>query len=149
MGLIWIFHVQPSRTYIVVFLLLIYSAMNSNKIRQKLPVLVIIAVVDICFAIYADIHYLRLLLFLLDFPLLYLTLEKTVLDINLNYEINAFYFVLNFYVLTLLIKNFIIFIDLQTGIYYFYITSALEIFISLYFVFYNEKNSFRYKLNSF
>ena len=140
--------IHPFRIYIVVFLFTIYSIMNFETVKKRLAVLIILAALDICFAVYAGIFLLRVILFFEDFVILYLILGKTLSNITRTYAINVFYFVLNFYVLTLLIKDFIVLIDVKTGIYYFYITSALEILISIYFVFYNDKNSFRYKFKS-
>ncbi len=144
----WIYPVHPFRIYIVVFLFSVYSVMNFETVKKRIALLIIVTLLDLGFAVYAGIFLLRAILFFEDFVILYLILGRTLIDIIKTYEINIFYFVLNFYVLTLLIKDFIMLIDLKTGIYYFYITSALEILICIYFVFYNERNSFRYKFKS-
>ncbi len=146
--LIKFFHVHPFRFYLFFFFIAACSLMDSKKIRKTLPVLIIFLTIDTAIALWANLTIVQFTLFLIDIVILFFVLEKTILDINLNGGINFFYFVLNFYIITLLVKNLVMIIDLKTGIYYFYITSALEILIGLYFVFFNTKNSYVYKLKS-
>lgn len=141
-----LFDVHPFRPYVVIFLFLIYSIMNPAKLRKRIPILIIITSAGIILAVISNVIYLRLIVFLEGLPILYIFLNKTIIDITKNNRINIFYMVINFDNLILLVKNFVLLIDFKTGIYYFYLTSALGIIVSLYYVFYNDKNAYCYYL---
>jgi hypothetical protein len=56
-------------------------------------------------------------------------------------NINLFYVVLILYMLTIILKYITVIFDLSTGVIYFYLTSAFQILIALFFILYNIKDS--------
>lgn len=62
--------------------------------------------------------------------------------------INIFYFVIILYTLSIILKFITLIFDLNTGTIYFYLTSAFQILIALFFIFFNvddKKIQFRLK----
>lgn len=66
-------------------------------------------------------------------------------------NINLYYVVLILYVLSIILKYITLIFDLKTGVINFYLTSAFEIIIAFFFIFFNvnnEKIHFTVKLKS-
>ena len=122
--------------------------MDFDLIKKRIPLITTIALGNTLIAIFANLQILKIDLLLQNIIIEYLILERTTLYIQGNNCINYFHLALNFYVVTLIIKDFVVLIDVKTGVYYFYITSSFEILIGLYFLFVNEKNSAIYMLES-
>ncbi len=143
-----LFHVHPFRFYSISSIFLIFSLLDFDLIKKRIPLITTIALGNTLIAIFANLQILKIDLLLQNIIIEYLILERTTLYIQGNNCINYFHLALNFYVVTLIIKDFVVLIDVKTGVYYFYITSSFEILIGLYFLFVNEKNSAIYMLES-
>ncbi len=143
-----IFPFHSVRFYSATSPFLIYSLLDFNKIKRKYLIFIFITITNIYFSVSASILFVKLDLLLQDLIILYLVFGKTLSDVFWNHRISIFYFILDLYIMTLIFKDIIIIINLRKGIYYFYISSALEVLIGVYFILYNERNSARYKLKS-
>lgn len=71
----------------------------------------------------------------------FIFLKRNMMNIYERYEFNLFLFMLLFYEVSIILKFVIRVADLNTGWAYFFITSAFQILIGIFFIFYNEKNS--------
>jgi hypothetical protein len=64
-----------------------------------------------------------------------------------NNEVNLYYLLLLFYEFTVILKFFELIYSFYTAVFYFYLSTAVEIIVCIYFIFFNIENSPRFKLN--
>jgi hypothetical protein len=140
-------HTQPISLYIIFIFLAILTLLGLNVIRKNIALIIVLFAGSIFIAFFVNIKYMIIYLALLHLMIFIIFLSRTIFDIYKDEFINVFYFVICVYEISIIIKFMVSIIDLKTGIILFYLTSAFEILVGLYFILYNEKNSPKIKLN--
>ncbi len=134
LGLInWIHPIDSTPYYLLVSTLVLISLL-----RKKYLFSLLIAVLLI--SIYLTIPEIRIFFFLAHFVILLYFLKEFILIISKESKILIFNLVLVLYEVSVLSKIAATYFEFG-GYLYYYLTTAFEIFIAVYFTFYNEKNS--------
>ncbi len=138
--------INPIRIYLITTFFLIISVTYNNKsAKQKILftlILVFLAITDY----YADVSYIYIFKIFLSGILVFLFVKETILFFNKNLTINLFYLILTLYEITIVLKFLFNVNQTHRGEVYFYITSAFELFIGIFFIIYNAQNSPKLKL---
>ncbi len=140
-------HAQPESVYIIFIAMAILSLLGLNAIKKNIALIIVFIAASILIAFYASKRYMEVYLTLLHLMIFTIFLSKTLLDTYKDDIINVFYFVFCVYEISIIMKEIILAINIRTSIIFFYITSAFEILIGIYFILYNEKNGLKIKLN--
>lgn len=88
----------------------------------------------------------RLGVFVLHGIILYYFMSLLARDMANTDNINMYFIILILYESSILLKISARIVNVYTGMYFFYITTAFEILIAVYFIFYNLRNSPKLKL---
>jgi len=140
--------VNTIRIYSVADLFMIISLINLRKLQKYLPFILPITVIVIWFSSFLNIRFLNFFIVIEHLVILIIFLKMTIVDIYDSMRINLFYIMLDLYLSSLIFKFLANLIDLRFGLLYFYLTSAFEILIGIFFILYNEENSPKVKLIS-
>ena len=132
---------EPFRIYSVAVLFQIMSLINFKKNAQFKFILFLVIIINIWLSFYLSISEILLLIIFENFIVLSLFFRLTILNIFESIKINLFYVILILYVLSIIMKFFVDYIDIKFGLNYFYLTSAFEIIVGIFFIFFNDKNS--------
>jgi hypothetical protein len=89
----------------------------------------------------------RYLYFIIFHIIIYLQiLIPSIKEFYLKHQINLYFTVLMIYELSTILKYIAVTYNYFTGIYLFYLTSVFEMFVALFFIFFNLQNSPNIKL---
>ncbi len=127
---------------------LVLSLIN---IKNKFKIILLIisaASISMVLAVKLDMQEMMVYLLLQYFIIWILIFRHSIIMLLEKGLITLFNIFLNIYILSLLMKFIIIINNTKAGVYYFYISSAFEILIGIFFIIYNEKNSPAYRLLS-
>ena len=133
--------IQPSRIYLIGVLFQIISLLNFRKTINYKIILLLIIITNIWFSFNFGILAINLCLILENLIVLTIFLKISILNTYENMQINSFYVVIIFYLISIITKFLVGITDLKFGVPYFYLTSAFEIIIGIFFIFFNDKNS--------
>lgn len=131
--IIRLFHpLDATLYYLVISTLLLISLIKKRE-------LLLLLVVVFFLSLYLNNPELRFFNLLVHFAILLYFLKELLVIISKESKIVIFNLILVLYEVTLLFK--IAASYLNTGYLFYYLTTAFEIFIAIFFMFYNEKNS--------
>ena len=141
----WIFKLNLEYTHLVIaFLLTITVLFYNNNLNLKwigsLFLLLILSILKVgvenryfYFVIFHIIIYLQILI-------------PSIKEFYLKHQINLYFTVLLIYELTTILKFVAVIYNYFSGVYLFYLSAVFEMFIALFFIFYNLQNSPHIKL---
>lgn len=134
------FSFKSLELYLVGSILLIYTALFDVTKATRFFLMGIFAVASMIVVVYFPanvtiIHILIHLIILIQF------LKILMKHFSENRSLLWFHTILVTYETSLLLKFFIYVAEAETGPIYFYVTTLIQIFIGLFFLFVNEKNS--------
>ena len=139
--------VDPFRIYAIFLMVAIFSIQRLSWIKKNLIFIIPIIIVNALFSWYIEVTYITLYLIVLNLIIFIIFLSKAIFEVYKEDIINIFYFVICVYEISVIMKYILFITDVKTGVIFFYLTSAFEILIGIYFILYNEKNSPKIKLN--
>ncbi len=125
-------------SYLAVLAVLYYSR------RLKIVLIIAAALIGLLFSASPD--NARLGVFVLHGIILYYFMSLLSKDMAMTDSINIYFIILILYESSILLKISARIVNVHTGMYFFYITTAFEILIAVYFMFYNIRNSPKIKL---
>ncbi len=133
-GLIdWIHASNSTAYYLFVSTLLLISLLKKKILLLSLIIVVLLS-------IYLSNPEIRIFTSLVHFVILLYLLKEMIVIISRESKIVIFNLILELYEASVLFKFVASYLEI-TGILYFYITTAFEVFIAIFFTIYNEKNS--------
>ncbi len=127
--------------YILTSFLLIISLQNRDLVNRFKYYIVAISVCIIYFGGEHSPPFSEVILLSLHIIILIRILYLFVIDVGNNLRLNLFYVFLLFYEITVISKFLNILFNIVDGAMYFNITTAFEIFIGLFFLFFRYDNS--------
>jgi hypothetical protein len=133
--------IHPARLYLVQGLFLIVSLYNFRKIPYYIPVLLFTLIIAIILAIELSIKTIVPFLIVEHLIIFFIILKRTVIYSYEHKKLNVFHFVLLLFEITAITRFIVVLKNQRTGIIFFYIMAAFGIFLGIFFLFYNEKNS--------
>lgn len=141
---IYYLNIHPHYTFLVYSSIMLILSFYYRKQLIKLTLLLVILITLV--GLVLNTEYLKY--FILGFNAIVLINFATIMLLNSFKEqrINYFYVVLVLYQLTVTLKFLIIILNVHTGTYFYFITTAFEILMGIYFIFFNDKNSPSLKL---
>ena len=132
---------QPFRIYMIAVLFQIISLISfKNNVMSKF-ILIPLVIINIMLSFYIGTSEILLIVIFENIIVLSLFFRLTIISIFKSLKINLFHVVLILYVHSIIMKFFVDYIDLKFGLTYFYLTSAFEVIIGIFFIFFNDKNS--------
>ena len=141
-----LFH--PAYLYLGQGFFLIISLFDFKKLPNYIFILLGILGVSILLPFLISIKIIPPLLIIEHIIIFLIILKKTLQYFAQFEKLVLFHFVLLLFVISLITRFYVIIQNIRTGIIFFYLTTALGILIGIYFLFYNEKNSFKISLSS-
>jgi hypothetical protein len=138
------FHVI--RTNLIITFFMILSLIDRNKLKKGWIFVLLLLLVLLAVAIKFPIKEIYPIKIILSCIILFFILRDSLLYLNKHHTINLFYLVFILYEITIIIKFIYTASRTHTGTIYFYTTGFFEIFIGIFFCFYNKKNSPEYRL---
>jgi hypothetical protein len=142
------FYFHPAYLYLGQGLFLIISLFDFKKLPNYIFILLGILGVSILLPFIISIKIIPPLLIIEHIIIFLIILKKTIQYFAKYEKLVLFHFVLLLFVISLITRFYVIIQNIRTGIIFFYLTTALGILIGIYFLFYNEKNSFKISLSS-
>ncbi|MGE5435591.1 MAG: hypothetical protein ACM3O3_00060 [Syntrophothermus sp.] len=135
----YIFRINSYYTFLIYSSIMLSLSFYYRKKISKFILLIVLLFTIVGIVLSTD--YLKF--FILGFNALVLINFVTIMLFNSFKEqkINYFYIVLVLYQLTVTLKFLIIILNVNTGPYFYFITTAFEILIGIYFIFFNNINS--------
>lgn len=134
----WIHPSDSAAYYLFISTLVLISLLRKKILLFSLLIILIMS-------IYLSNPELRFFILLIHFIILLYFLKETVVIISGESKIVIFNLVLVLYEASVLFKLAASYLEI-VGPLYFYITTAFEVFIAIFFTIYNEKNSPSIKL---
>jgi len=102
--------------------------------------LFLILIIDLIASIYLTFPEIKVITFLIHFVILLFFLREFIIIISTDSKIVIFYLILVLYEASVLFKFAASYMEVA-GYLFYYITTAFEVFIAVFFAIYNEKNS--------
>jgi hypothetical protein len=133
-------NLNPIWTHFVIAFLLILSLMYYNK-TLKLKWVVSLILLMILFLWQGNKDTIILPIIIFRFLALLQILIALAKEFQIKQKWSLYFLILLFYELSVILKFVAVDIHYNPGIYLFYLTSAFEILICLYFTFFNLENS--------
>jgi len=137
---------QVTRTNLIITFFMILSLIDSNKLKKRWIFISLLLLVLLTAAIKLPLKEIYQIKIILSCIILFFILKDSLLYLNKHQTINLFYLVFILYEITIIIKFIYTASRTHTGTIYFYTTGFFEIFIGIFFCFYNMKNSPEYRL---
>ncbi len=139
--------VDPFRIYAICVMLMIVSIVDIKWTMKNKIIAAALILINTAVSLSFGIFFLTTLLLIQHIIIFIIFLRRAIIKLNRENAINLFYLIIGIYELSLSMKYLIEMTDIKTGTPYFYITTAFEIIVALYFILFNEKNSRKLKLN--
>ncbi|MEJ2615868.1 MAG: hypothetical protein P8Z35_12995 [Ignavibacteriaceae bacterium] len=138
--------VEVTRTNLIITFFMILSLIGSDKLRKGWIFILLSLLVLLIATTKLPLKEVYQIKIILSCIVLFFILKDSLLYLNKHQTINLFYLVLILYEITIIIKFIYTASRTHTGTIYFYTTGFFEIFIGIFFCFYNMKNSPEYRL---
>ena len=135
-----------TRINLIITFFMILSLIDRNKLRKGWIFFLLALLVLLAATIKLPIKEVYEIKIILSCIILFFILKDSLLYLNKHHTINLFYLVFILYEITIIIKFIYTASRTHTGTIYFYTTGFFEIFIGIFFCFYNMKNSPEYRL---
>lgn len=140
LGLFYLFNVNLIITYLFGTCVLLYIALFEFGKRLKFSLLIFFIIISTLIANYS-ITESEVIQFVIHFIIIIAFLKILILYFASNHKILLFHLILIAYEFSLILKFFVYYREVELGPVYYYVTTAFEILIGLFFIFVNEKNS--------
>lgn len=138
--------IHPAYFYPAAFSFLIISLFNFKKIPYYIFFLSAVLAVSILLPFVLSIQTITIILVIQNVIIFIIILKRAIVYSSTTSKLNIFHFVLLLYQVTLITRFIVVIGEIRTGIIFFYLSAAFGIFIGIYFLFYNEKNSHQVSL---
>ena len=136
----YLFNINLTITYLFGTNVLLYAALFDLGKKKKFTLVLFFIIVSF-FIVSFSIKESWIIQFIIHFIILITFLKILIIYFGNTRKLLLFYLVLIGYEVSLLLKFFVYYKEVSIGPVYFYVTTALEILIGLFFIFINEKNS--------
>jgi hypothetical protein len=133
----YILLIHPAYFYLGAGFFLIISLLDFKKIPQYKFILPAVLVISIVLTFLISVKTITIILIIQHVIILVIILQKTIMYISEFKNLNIFHFILLLYEITIITR----FIVVHESVIFFYISAAFGIFIGIFFLIYNEKNS--------
>lgn len=134
--------VESSIYYSFITILLLYPTLFSIGKRTKSMLILFFLGLVILF-ILQFIEQILITQLLMHLVVLLFFIKHSILYLSQNKSLLLFHLVLIVYEFSIILKFFVPLGNIEMGPEYFYFTTAIQIFIGIYFLFYNETNSIK------
>lgn len=114
--------------------------------KKRLKISFALSALILTIFFYADLLSASAGIFLLHFIIFYNILDIFMKETITSQRINLYFVVMLFYEATILLKMAVKIMDFSSGIYFYYIITAFDIFVAIYFIFCNIRTSPKLKL---
>ena len=140
--------IHPAKIYFGQGIFLIISLYNFKKILYYKYVLIAILIVSVILPLIISVNTILIFLIASHVTIFLIILRRIVLYSSQQEKLNLFHFILLLFEASALTRFIVVIGDIKTGVIFFYLTAAFGILIGIYFLIYNEKNSFKFSLNT-
>lgn len=142
------FKILPIHTQQIMTFFLLPTLFLASKNKHILYLFLFVSISGIIFSFfYSNLQIKFLSILFVHIMLMSVFIKNIIEEISSDEEVNLFTLVLIFYELTLIFKiTYLLFFKTQ-GPTFFYLTTALQIFIGLYFCLFTYKNSKKIRVN--
>lgn len=135
-----IFKLNISISYFLGTIILLYPALFEIKKQIKFGLVLVLFTAGIIVVFYA-MNISLIIQIVIHFMIFISFLKVLVVYFSENRKLLLFHLILVLYEFSLLLKFFIYYNEVGVGPAYYYVTTAFEIMIGIFFVFFNEVNS--------
>ncbi len=142
----FIFLIHPAKIYVGKDLFLIIALFEFKKIPHYKYFILGVFALSILLPLIISVQILIYLLIVENIVIFFLILKKTILYSALTEKLNLFHFILLLLELSTITRYIVVVVDIKTGVIFYYLTAAFGILIGIYFLIFNENNSFKFAL---
>lgn len=141
-----LFWIYQAKVHVIFSIFLVMSILNIKNVRKYFNIsipIIIISIIGISFLDNTNkdnINLLRITVGLFHLVIFFIFVKKSVIFLRENMGINIFQTMLILYESTIILKFIIYILNIPKGMLFFYITTAFEWFLGLFFAFYREDN---------
>lgn len=138
--LLYLFNLKFELIYLIGTVALLYPLLQFFNNLSKFTILIILTGFALLIYYSSADNYI-LFQTGIHFIIFFLFLRILVIHVGLHSQILVFHLFLLVYEFSLLLKFFVFLNEFEVGLIYYYVTTAFQILIGVYFIFVNEKNS--------
>ncbi len=138
--------VKPIHENLVVTFLLIIALIDGKQLKKNWIIVILSFLILLAAMLNLPLIDSYGIKILLSSIILFIILKNSLLYFNKNQTVNLFFLIFILYEITIIIKYIYTASRTHTGIIYFYTTSFFELFIGIYFCFFNKENSPKFRL---
>lgn len=139
----------PSIYLAEVYLLNFSLMLDYAKLKKYSPFILLSAGILWYYSGGIDTETTQTLIGILFIPIFLIILKRTITELFSTRSINVFMFVLLLYSTTIVLKFLFRFINPEPGLNYFYLITIFNIFIGIFFIFFNYNNSPRISIDKY
>jgi len=140
--------IHPAKIYLGQGFFLIFSLYDFKKIPHYIFFISGILAISILLPFLISTEIITLCLIIQHIFIFFIVLRKAILYSALYEKLNLFHFVILLFEISVITRFIVIIGDIKTGVIFFYLTAAFGILIGIYFLLYNENNSFKFPLTT-
>lgn len=141
-----IVHFGLLKLYDIISFLLLLSLYKQQQIKKNWYWFFIMLLILLFMNKYSDDKLIRFSIIALHIIIFYIILKNAAIDYNTNNMFNIGYFILLLYEITVLLKFYLAIANIHTGAIFFYLMTAFESFIAIFFTIYKVEKAPSIKL---
>ena len=139
-------HLDVLKLYDIISFLLLLSLYKQQQIKKNWYWFCIMLLILLFMNKYSYDKLIRFSIIALHIIIFYIILKNAAIDYNTNNMFNIGYFILLLYEITVLLKFYLSIANIQTGAIFFYLMTAFESFIAIFFTIYKVEKAPSIKL---
>lgn len=138
--IIKIFNFRPEIIYLIGSIILLYPLFTAPQKINRIILISILLLLGVIAFYFTNINPI-IFQIVIHIPIFAYFIKLLITYYGKNRKILLFHLVLVGYEFSLLLKFFIFVTEVRTGLIYYHVTTMLEIFMGIFFLYINEKNS--------
>jgi hypothetical protein len=141
-----LFHFNIFKIYNIIDIALLFTLVNTIYIKKYWYSFFILLTVILLINYYSDNRLIILSIILTHLLIFYIILKNAAIDYNKSGSLKIGFFVLLLYEITVQFKFYLALRNIHPGISFFYMTTAFETIIAIFFIIYKVEKSPRIRL---
>ncbi len=139
-------HISLLKVYNIMNIIVLFSLINFTSIKKYWYLFFLSLAIILLINHTSDNKLIVFTIILTHLIIFYIFLKDTAINYNKNGSLSIGYFIILLYEITAILKFCLALSNIRTGIIFFYLTTAFESFIAIFFTIYKLEESLSIKL---
>lgn len=139
-------HISLAKVYNITDIILLLTLTNRSSVKKYLYLFLILLAAVLFINQTSDLKLIILTIIIVQMIIFYIFLKNAAIDYYKNNSIRVSLLILLLYEITVLLKFYFALRNIQAGMVFFYLTTAFESFIAIFFTIYKVEKSPSIKL---